>query len=30
MKFFPPSVTNSDSYKLLDITNKFLKYETKN
>lgn len=26
----PPSITNSNSYKLLDITNKFLKYETKN
>lgn len=26
----PPSITNSDSYKLLDITNKFLKHETKN
>lgn len=25
-----PSITNSDSYKLLDITNKFLKHETKN
>lgn len=25
-----PSITNSDSYKLLDITNKFWKYETKN
>ena len=26
----PSSITNSNSYKLLDITNKFLKYETKN